>query len=62
LRLNHPELPSQVRFICAGTASAEQVRQPLYSTAVGYWKHFEAELEPLKRSLGDGLGRFDGWS
>jgi len=44
------------------TASAEQVRQPLYSSAVGYWKHFESELEPLKRSLGDCLARFEGWS
>jgi tetratricopeptide (TPR) repeat protein len=44
------------------TASAEQVRQPLYSSAVGYWKHFESELEPLKRSLGDCLARFEAWS
>jgi len=41
------------------TASAEQVRQPLYASGVGYWKHFEAELEPLKHALGDALERFD---
>jgi tetratricopeptide (TPR) repeat protein len=41
------------------TASAEQVRQPLYGSAVGYWRHFEAQLEPLRRALGDCLGRFD---
>ena len=41
------------------TASAEQVRQPLYSSAVGYWKHFESELEPLKRALGNCLERFE---
>jgi tetratricopeptide (TPR) repeat protein len=40
------------------TASAEQVRQPLYTSGVGYWKHFESELEPLKRALGDCLQRF----
>lgn len=40
------------------TASAEQVRQPLYASGVGYWKHFESELEPLKRALGDCLDRF----
>jgi predicted Zn-dependent protease len=40
------------------TASAEQVRQPLYASGVGYWKHFEAELEPLRRALGDALERF----
>jgi tetratricopeptide (TPR) repeat protein len=40
------------------TASAEQVRQPLYTSGVGYWRHFEAHLEPLKRALGDSLDRF----
>jgi hypothetical protein len=61
-RLNRPELPPLVRLISAGTASAEQVRQSLYGTPAGYWKHFEAELEPLTRRLGDSLGRFDGLS
>lgn len=41
------------------TASAEQVRQPIYTSGVGYWRHFETELEPLRRALGDGLGRFE---
>jgi tetratricopeptide (TPR) repeat protein len=41
------------------TASAEQVRQPLYSSAVGYWRHFERELEPLRLALGDCLERFE---
>ncbi|MDP9066058.1 MAG: sulfotransferase, partial [Pseudomonadota bacterium] len=40
------------------TASAEQVRQPMYSTGIGYWKNFERQLEPLRRALGDSLGRF----
>jgi len=40
------------------TASAEQVRQPLYSSGIGYWKHFERELEPLRHALGDCLPRF----
>ena len=40
------------------TASAEQVRQPLYTTGVGYWRHFEAQLEPLRLALGDSLRRF----
>lgn len=40
------------------TASAEQVRQPLYSSGVGYWRHFERELEPLRHALGDCLQRF----
>jgi tetratricopeptide (TPR) repeat protein len=45
------------------TASSEQVRQPLYTSGIGYWKHFAAELEPLRVSLGDCLARFpDGGS
>jgi tetratricopeptide (TPR) repeat protein len=40
------------------TASAEQVRQPLYTSGVGYWRHFSTELEPLRRALGDCLARF----
>ena len=41
------------------TASAEQVRQPIYTSAVGHWRHFETELEPLRRALGDCLAAFD---
>ncbi|MDE2136355.1 MAG: sulfotransferase [Gammaproteobacteria bacterium] len=40
------------------TPSAEQVRQPIYTSAVGHWRHFEKELEPLRRALGDSLERF----
>jgi tetratricopeptide (TPR) repeat protein len=40
------------------TASSEQVRQPLYSSGIGYWRHFESQLEPLRRALGDCLERF----
>jgi tetratricopeptide (TPR) repeat protein len=40
------------------TASAEQVRQPIYTTAVGHWRHYEKELEPLRQALGDCLDRF----
>jgi hypothetical protein len=40
------------------TASAEQVRQPMYASSIGYWRHFEKELEPLRAALGDSLKRF----
>ncbi len=40
------------------TASAEQVRQPLYTSGVGYWRHFEAHLAPLRHALGESLDRF----
>ena len=41
------------------TASAEQVRQPIYTSGVGYWRHFEKELQPLRQALGDSLQRFE---
>jgi tetratricopeptide (TPR) repeat protein len=40
------------------TASAEQVRQPLYTSGVGYWKHFATQLDPLRRALGSCIERF----
>lgn len=40
------------------TASSEQVRQPLYTSGVGYWRKFERELQPLQEALGDCLTRF----
>ena len=33
------------------TASSEQVRQPVYSSAVGYWKNYEPSLSVLKAHL-----------
>jgi tetratricopeptide (TPR) repeat protein len=51
--LNFHETRRSVR-----TASAEQVRQPLYTSGIDYWRHFERELEPLRRALGDCTTRF----
>jgi Sulfotransferase family len=63
--LSHCSLPFEAACLsfhetkrAVRTASAEQVRQPLYTSAVGYWRHFEPSLEPLKRALGDSLERF----
>lgn len=36
------------------TASAAQVRMPVYTTSVGLWRHYEAQLEPLARVLQQG--------
>ena len=33
------------------TASAVQVRQPLYRTSVSQWRHYRAQLEPFARQL-----------
>lgn len=35
------------------TASSYQVRQPLYTTAVERWRHYERHLGPLKEALRD---------
>ncbi len=33
------------------TASAAQVRRPIYDTAIGQWRHYERELAPLREAL-----------
>ncbi len=33
------------------TSSVQQVRQPLYTSAVGRWKNYEKHLGPLKAAL-----------
>lgn len=40
------------------TASSEQVRQPLYSSGVDQWRHFEHHLDPLKSALGPALEEY----
>ena len=37
------------------TASAEQVRQPIYRSAKSHWRRFERQLAPLAEALGDDL-------
>ncbi len=34
------------------TASAAEVRQPIYSSAIGRWRVYEAHLDPLLSALG----------
>jgi tetratricopeptide (TPR) repeat protein len=34
------------------TASAAQVRRPMYTSAIGRWQKYTAHLEPLRRTLG----------
>jgi tetratricopeptide (TPR) repeat protein len=40
------------------TASSEQVRRPINRDGMDQWRHFEAELGPLKTALGDVLTRY----
>jgi tetratricopeptide (TPR) repeat protein len=42
------------------TASAVQVRSPIYSSSVGKWTHYREQLEPLRRAL-ERLEPSGGW-
>ena len=42
------------------TASSEQVRQPIYTSGVDHWQHFERWLDPLKNALGPALTDYAG--
>ncbi|MBJ88837.1 MAG: hypothetical protein CMO98_03165 [Woeseia sp.] len=42
------------------TPSSEQVRQPIYTSGLKQWQHFDAWLSPLKKSLGPMIGRYAG--
>jgi hypothetical protein len=48
--------PALLRFYEAEgavrTASAAQVRRPLFLTSIGRWTRFASELEPLLKALG----------
>ena len=45
--LNYHKTERNVR-----TPSSEQVRQPIFDTALEQWRHFEPWLDPLKETLG----------
>ena len=38
------------------TASFWQVRQPIYQSSVGRWRHYRRHLQPLLEALGDLAG------
>ena len=40
------------------TASAQQVRQPIYRAGLDQWRHYEPWLDPLKRALGPVLAAY----
>jgi tetratricopeptide (TPR) repeat protein len=42
------------------TASAQQVRKPIYRDGVEHWRHYEPWLEPLKAALGEVLDFYPG--
>jgi hypothetical protein len=41
----------QDSVVPCSTASAAQVREPIYTSSVGLWRNFEAELEPVRQKL-----------
>ncbi len=40
------------------TASSEQVRQPIFRTALDQWRNYAPWLEPLERALGPHLAAY----
>ena len=40
------------------TPSSEQVRQPIYTSGLEQWRHFEPWLDPLKEALGPVLANY----
>ena len=40
------------------TASSEQVRQPIHSRSIGFWKNYEDQLDELKEVLAPSLERY----
>lgn len=44
------------------TASSEQVRQPIHSRSIGFWRNYEDRLGQLKEVLAPSLSRYEQWS
>ncbi len=42
------------------TASSEQVRKPIFTEGLDYWRHYEPWLGPMKAALGDVLEAYPG--
>ena len=40
------------------TASSEQVRKPIFTEGLDYWKNFDPWLGPMKAALGDVLSAY----
>ena len=58
--LEHCDLPWDGRCLnfhhndaAVATPSATQVRQPMYRSALGRWRHYERYLEPVRRYFGE---------
>ena len=41
------------------TPSSEQVRQPISADRISYWKHFEENLQPLQKMLGNEITAYE---
>jgi predicted Zn-dependent protease len=40
------------------TPSSEQVRQPLFREGISQWRNYDPWLDPLRKTLGDAIGRY----
>jgi tetratricopeptide (TPR) repeat protein len=54
--------PACMRFFEADrvvrTSSSEQVKQPIFTSAVEHWRNYEPWLEPLKQALGSAINAY----
>jgi hypothetical protein len=41
------------------TASSEQVRQPIHTRSIGFWKNYDDKLDELKEVLAPSLERYE---
>jgi hypothetical protein len=41
------------------TASSEQVRQPIHTRSIGFWKNYADKLDELKDVLAPSLERYE---
>jgi hypothetical protein len=53
LPFNDACLKFETNEAASTTASAVQVRQPLYASSVALWRHHEAALAPVRRRLAE---------
>jgi hypothetical protein len=52
-----PALSAASNFVDPRSASANQVKKPIYKSAVGKWQHYKAQLGPALATLEPWISR-----
>lgn len=59
-RIGHIRLLIEALLVaCRGCMVTLQVRQKLYTSSIGSWQAYEAELEPLQRRLASLISKYE---